>query len=328
MSGDIEYQCSQAYARTVPSDMSVSPNSGSVNFSKALVDLRGVTEAISLRLRLSYTPGVQGFGLPKNWSLDISFAIPQKSVTTQGKTYVVDPKWSDVTGWQSGLRYVNHHGMKFEQIIPAQQLPSGQPGYYSWRFRLADGGIEYFDVYGKLLEHDDVDGNWIYYAYVNPMAGPRTALVDNILDSWGQTIRFQNSVGASLKVIAPDGGQTTVLFGTQGVSRITDAMGYTTSFTYRNLANRTVIDTIDFPTGLQSRFDHTTLQALDASGKGFSIPACSQHFQLDGNKNIVSTTRYVYGEATGYATYTGARIGCRMGVSNDSLMDSNNQNYR
>jgi hypothetical protein len=324
-----EYQGSQAYAQKVPSDEFISPNSGSVNFSKTLINLRGVTKAIGLSMRLSYTLGARGsFGLPNNWGLEIPFTIPYQSLTSQGKTFVVDPNWSDQTGWQSGLRYVNHHGMKFEQIFPAQPLPSGRPGYYSWRFRLADGAMEYFDDYGKLLEHDDIDGNSIYYAYVDPMEGPLTAQVDHILDSWGQTIQFQYDMDADLKVIAPDGGQTTVLFGSQGIDGIEDAMGYTTSFTYQTLANLTLIDTISFPTGLRSKFEYITLTALDQNGNPFDIPTCSKHVHLDTNSRVVSNTKYAYGEKTGYANYTGANIGCLMGGSRDSLMESNSQDYR
>jgi hypothetical protein len=323
------YRGSQAYAQKVPSEESISPNSGSVNFSRTLINLRGVTKAIGLSVRLSYTSGAQGsFGFPKNWGLEIPFTIPTKSLTSQGKTFVVDPNWSDQTGWESGLRYVNHHGIKFEQVFPALPLPSGRSGYYAWRFRLADGAMEYFDELGKLLEHGDIDGSSIYYAYVDEMAGPLTAKVDYILDSWGQTIRFQYDMDADLKVFAPDGGETTVTFGSQGVDRIKDAMGYTTSFSYLTLANLTLFDTINFPTGLQSKFEYITLAALDQNGNQFDIPACSKHAHLDTNGKIVSNTIYVYGEMTGYANYTGALIGCRMGGSQDSLMESNSQDYR
>ena len=329
MSDSGEYQGSQAYAQKVPSDEFISPNTGSVNFSRTLINLRGVTKAIDLSVRLSYTSGSRGsFGLPQNWGLEIPFTIPFQSLTTQGKTFVVDPDWSDQTGWQSGLRYVNHHGMKFEQVFPAEPLPSGRPGDYSWRFRLADGAVEYFDDFGKLLEHDDIDGNSIYYAYVDPTAAPLTAKVDHILDSWGQTIQFQYDLDADLRVTAPDGGETTVLFGSQGVDSIKDAMGYTTSFTYLTLANVTLIDTINFPIGLQSKFEYITLTALDPNGNQFDIPACSKHVHFDTNSRIVSNTNYVYGEETGFANYTGSNIECRTGGPLDSLMDSNNQDYR
>ncbi|KAF4625352.1 hypothetical protein G7Y89_g12815 [Cudoniella acicularis] len=152
-------QGSQAYSQNVPSEESISPNSSSVGFSRTMVDLYGISASSGLQLKLSYTPGVQGsFGAPQNWGLEIPFTISGKSLTLRGKTFVVDLNWSDQTNHQYGLRYVNHHGMLFKS---------------------------YFDAYGKLLEHADLYGNSIYFAYVDPMAGPMTAKVDYILDSWG-----------------------------------------------------------------------------------------------------------------------------------------------
>ena len=185
MPADSQYQGSQAYAQNVPSEESISPNSGSVGFSMTLVDLRGVSASIGLRVTLSYTPGSSGsFGAPINWGFDIPFTIPGNSLTSQGKTFVVDPEWTAQSGWQSGLRYVNHRGMLFEAVEPALPLASGRAGYYSWRFRAANGSTEYFDVYGKLLEHDDIYGNSIYFAYIDETADPLAAKLHYISDSW------------------------------------------------------------------------------------------------------------------------------------------------
>lgn len=325
------YQGSQSYAQKVPSDESISPNSGTVNFSKTLVHLRGVTKAIDLYVQLSYTPGARGsFGFPKNWGLNLSFTIPGKSLTSQGKTFVVDPNWNDRTDYHSGLRYVNNHGMKFKHIFPALPLPSGRRGRYAWSFQLADGAMEYFDVYGKLLEHADIDGNSIYYSYVDETAGPLTAKVDSILDSWGQTIRFQYNIDVDVTVIAPDDGKSTISFGGHNVRSITDAMEYTISFTYLTSNNLTLLRTITYPTGLQSRFEYIGLRAYHEDGRLFNIPACSEHCHVDTNmqNKIVSKTKYRYGNKTNGASYTGASIYCRMGGSRDLLMDSNNQDYR
>lgn len=182
--------------------------------------------------------------------------------------------------------------------------------------------MEYFDTYGKLLEQDDIDGNWIYYAYVDETADPSTALVDKILDSWRQTITFQNDVGTRLSVTAPHCGVTTIVFGSQGVNSIQDAMKYTTS--YITSSNVTVIDTITFPTGLQSKLAYTFLGALDANINSFNLPACSQRLCYDASGNIASNTVYHYVESTS-GSYTGANIGCRMGGSVDSLMETNNR---
>ncbi|TGJ62488.1 hypothetical protein EYR41_002465 [Orbilia oligospora] len=216
MTSESQYQGSQAYAANVPSEESVSPNSGSVGFSKTLVDLRGKTSSIGLQLKLSYTPGVKG-----------SF---------------VDPNWADQDGWKSGLRYVNNHGMLFEHVFPAEPLPSNRPnrpGDYEWRFKTIDGSTKYFDPYGKLLEHFDLYGNSIYFSYVDDLAGPMTAKVDYILDSWDQKISFEYDLDGAMYLHAPDDGQTKVEFGTHGVESIEDPMGYITEFTYIPLAGQT-----------------------------------------------------------------------------------------
>ena len=52
-------------------------------------------------------------GLPKGWSYNLDFVIPGKSVTYNGTTYVIDPNWQDDSGYQSGLKYLNQHGICF-----------------------------------------------------------------------------------------------------------------------------------------------------------------------------------------------------------------------
>ncbi|KAI0412558.1 hypothetical protein F5X98DRAFT_391821 [Xylaria grammica] len=329
MSDQSQYQGSQAYARDVAADESITPNCGSASFSKTLINLRGKLKSIDLTVKASFTSNTTGsFGLPANWGLDISYTIPGESLTVQGKTFVVDPDWSDETGWRSGLRYVNHHGMLFEEIFPPLPLPSGRSGYYAWRLRMADGALEFFDDYGKLLEHDDIYGNSIYYSYIDPASTLRYAMIDYIIDSWGQKITFHNVLESSLAVVAPDGGKMTLIFGYEGVNHIQDASGYITSFDYTVSASQTVIHTITYPTGLQSIFEYVELSAFDGNGNSTGLPACSRHLHMDATGTQMAITEYIYGEATGYANFTGNAIGCSMGSSNDSLMDSNDQDYR
>ena len=131
-----------------------------------------------------------------------------------------------------------------------------------------------------------------------------------------------------MTVTAPDGGQANIVFGNQGVDSIQDAMGYTTLFTYVFLAGQTVIDSISFSSGLQSKFEYISLPAIDGNGNPFNIPACSRHIYRNSAGDTVSQTKYEYGQETGYANFTGATIGCRMQSSVDSLMDSQNQDFR
>lgn len=324
-----EYQGSQAYGQTLPSDESVAPNCGSVGYSRALVSLRGKTGSTGLSLKTFFASRTQGsFGFPRNWGLDVSFTIPHKSLTVQGRTYVVDPDWADHTGYQSGLRYLNHHGLRFERVYPTLPLPSGRHGSYGWRFAMADGAVEYFDEYGKLLEHADIYGNSIYYAYVDEAASPRKCKLDYIQDTWGQIVRFEYEMDSSVKVICPDGSTTKANFGAHGIDSIEDALGHITTFTYRQLHGNTLIHNIFAPTGLTTQFEYVNLPALDGQGRSYSIPACSLHIHQDADGNEMDRTLYTYGEMTGFANFSGAAIGCKTSGDRDNLMESNNQDFR
>jgi len=64
----------------------------SVGYSKSLVDLRGITPSINCTLDLTYSAGQsKSFVLPMNWTFSFPFLIPGKSVTTQQRTYIIDP---------------------------------------------------------------------------------------------------------------------------------------------------------------------------------------------------------------------------------------------
>ncbi|KAK0112029.1 hypothetical protein ONS96_001290 [Cadophora gregata f. sp. sojae] len=327
MSG--EYQGSQAYGAQPAGNESVNRNTGSVVYSKPLVDLRGITPAIDCALNLTYSAGQsKSFGLPENWTFSFPFLIPGKSVTTQQRTYIIDPNWADETGYQSGLKYINDHGIKLENVVPSQPLPSGRPGQYAWRFQMTDGTLDYYDDTGKVLEHDDLFGNSVYYSYVDPQASPSTALVDYILDSWGQKVQFGYQSGEYLQITTPDGGQWQVNFSDQGVENVVDPIGNLTSFTYVEAASALSLSTIRHPTALTSRFEYQTLYYYDVNGNQCSLAAVQDHYRMDDTGDILSQTNYRFGEATSGCTYTGYTSGYRIGGLTDSLIDGNDDNYR
>ncbi|WP_293355768.1 MULTISPECIES: hypothetical protein [unclassified Microcoleus] len=139
-----QYQGSQAFNHSFLINESINPNTGSLVLSKSLVNLKGINPTIDLTINLAYSAGTAGIlNLPNNWSFGISYIIPGISLACQGKTSVIDLNWSDSTGYQSGLRYVNDHGVKFQDVIPPQSLPSGQPGTYSYQFTYNDGACDY-----------------------------------------------------------------------------------------------------------------------------------------------------------------------------------------
>lgn len=327
MADTTQYQGSQAFNQSFAANEFVTRNTGSLNLSKALVNLRGISSGVGLAINLTYAAGAQGMlGLPANWGFGIAFVVPGLSLTTQGKTSIIDPAWSDVTGYQSGLRYVNDHGMKFQSITPPQPLPSGQPGTYSFLLAYNDGARDYFDATGKLVEHDDLFGNHVNYFYTDQFSGPANNRLDHIVDSLGQTTRFQ--YGANQIVITtPDGTATTINWSAQGVQNVRDPLGNVTVFGYETVAGQNVVATVQYPTGLKTQLQYTSMGYLSASGAQGFFPAVTDHYHLDAKGNILEHTNYAFGTDSGGATFTGMSAGYRLSGSADSLMESNNTLY-
>ncbi|KAF3903498.1 hypothetical protein ABW20_dc0109438 [Dactylellina cionopaga] len=327
MSG--QYKGSQAFNSIDLKNESVNPNTGSLAFSKNLVELRGKREEINILIKLVYSAGLKGvYGLPNDWSLDIPYVLPKQSITTQGRTYAIDFDWRDSTGYKSGLKYVNNHGMLFKMVEPPLRLPSNESGYYAYTLRYADGAIDYFDATGKLLQHSDIFGNYHFYSYVTSGVNAFGAFLASIKDSWGQTITFRNDQGARIRIAAPDGGTTAINFTKQGVSSLVDPMGYVTSFKYANLNGHGVfLYEIGYPTGLTSRFNYTWIEYRTPSNTQGYFPAVQDHYHLDGT-TVIAQTNYRYGAESNGLKFTGAGKGYKIGGLRDGLMDAKDGAYR
>ena len=321
------YQGSQAFSQGSIANESVTSNTGSLTLSKAIVALRGIHDGVGLTVNLAYSGGSQGLlGLPAGWGFGIAFLVPGESLSTQGKTSIIDPHWSDAAGYQSGLRYVNNHGMKFQDIIPPQPLRSGRPGTYAYTLRYTDGAMDYFDATGKLVEHADIFGNALSYYYTDPFAGAPGNRLDHIVDSFGQQVRFGYGPNA-IVVTTPDGARCTINWSAQGVQNVVDALGNLTSFSYQPSASHHLVTAVQYPTGLTTRFDYVGLTYLDAAGAPQSFAAVSDMVHLDASGKQLDHTSYAFGTDSGGATFTGAAAGYRLNSGADSLMDSNNAAY-
>lgn len=321
------YQGSQAFNHGFALNEEVNGNTGSLSLSKALVRLRGVRNGIDLSLNLAYANGSAGIlGLPTGWGFDIAYILSGKSLADQGTTSIIDPVWSDSSGYQSGLRYVNDHSVKFRQVMPPQPTPSGKTGTYAYIMQHRDGASDYFDNTGKLVEHDDLFGNCILYYYTSQFDGVLNNRLDRIVDSFGQTVRFAYGPN-NIVVTLPDQTQYTVNFSARGVENIVDPLGNRTEFTYSTVAGTAAITSIAYPTGLRSIFSYTSLSYYDAGGQTAAFPAVSQLVHQDASGAILDNTSYAYGAATGANTFTGYKAGYRMNSAGDSLMDSNNLAY-
>ncbi|XDG01822.1 hypothetical protein ABKA04_001437 [Annulohypoxylon sp. FPYF3050] len=324
-----QYQFSQAFSHIIPSEHeSVNPNTASLNYKASLFQLRGVRPSIDLKLHIVYSFGTVGtFGLPPNWSFDLPYVLDGKSVTVSGRTYVIDPEWSDVKGHASGLKYVNNHGIRFQKIEPPQDLPSGLPGQYAYRLDQADGSKDYFDEYGRPLEHHDIYSNFIYYSYQEAAESGvdgRNILLDYIQDSWGQKVRFGYMDGSEFVCTLPDGSSTTVVFSQDGIITIDDPASLRTVFEYVPFvgnSRKKVLSSITYPTGLTSRYDYGVTQYYDADGSTKNMPKVNDHYHLDVDGQVYSHTSYDLGWFSGGNTYTGAAIGLKMAGATDTLMD-------
>lgn len=319
MSSQSQYLGSQAFNQLITADEFVVPNTGTLSVTKTLASLRGIAAGVNLNLGLSYSAGTAGLlGLPANWTFGISYLVPGESLTTQGKTYVIDPTWSDVTGYQSGLRYMNNHGIKFQAAGSPQKLPSGQPGSYSFTLTYNDGARDFYDETGKLVEHDDLFGNHINYFYTDQFSGVFSSRLDHLIDSFGQTVRFGYGPG-SIVITTPDGGQATISFSEQGVLTVQDPLGNVTAFTYTAVAGQTVVETIVYPTGLKTQLNYIVLHG----GGQAAFPAVSDHIHLDAG-SVLDHTSYAFGTDSGGNNFTGGFV---MSSTADNLMDSNDTAY-
>lgn len=331
-----QYKGSQAFNQIDPfADESVNPNTGSLNLSVPLVKLQGKRNGIELNLSLFYSAGFRGtFGLPHNWGLNLPYVLGQ-SVTTNSRTYVIDPEWTDDTKYQSGLRYTNNHGIKFETVSPPHPLPSGLHGEYVYKLKNADGSVDFFDIKGKPIEHHDIYGNFLRYTFATgEESGIDDSLVrvDEIMDSWGQIIKFSYDQGSMMSIKLPDGGIIEVKFSADGVYRVTDPANRRTEFEYASFgSSQQILSRIEYPSGLVSTFEYTPIRFLKPGGGAGNIPAVEHFRHSDSAKNIYRHFQYIYGQES-TNTYTGASIGCILGGSTDSLLDNENDdatlNYR
>lgn len=322
------YQGSMAFNQTLSLQESVSINTGALTLTRALVRLPGISTRIDLNVSLRYSRGVPGIlGLPPGWTIDIPYVVPAgRTLTIGGATHLIDANWSDETGYRSGLRYVNTHGVRFKQIVPPQPLPSGKPGLYAYVYIASDGSRDFFDATGKLLEHDDLYGNYQYYSYTSQLGGVYGNRLASIEDSFGQTVAFVYGSDV-IRVVLPNAHEIAISISPLGVTSITDELGGVTSFQYGEKAGMAVVDQISYPTGLQTRLTYTTIPYLTQAGPG-DYPAVATLTRVDGEARFLNQTNYSYGVATGGRTFTGSSAGYKLDSSSDSLMDSNNAAYQ
>lgn len=318
------YQGSQALNYFLPLKEGVNNNTGSFNLNYPLVNLNGINTTVDLNIKLVYAAGSSGIlGLPSGWTFDINYVIGN-SVTLEGKSYITDIDWSDQKGHKSGLRYVNNHGIKFQQIFPPQALPFQKPGKYGYLMTYADGAHDYFDALGKLILHADRFGNNISYSYCDQFKGVIGNCLKEITDSYGQKILFRNGTNRFTVELPNAKGGTTIEYSKAGIEKITNALGHQTIINYESRDGISVINHIIYPSGLETIVTYQTLgYSMGSTKKGF--PAVDQLTRKDANGSILEITKYNFGPETGN-TFTGGDKH-KLSTDKDGLMESKDTLY-
>jgi RHS repeat-associated protein len=316
------FEGSQAFNRISNVQEDVIPNSGSLILGIPLVNLTGTRKEMGLSIQLTYLMGKPGrLGLPDNWSFGVPFLIPDESLEINGTRYIIDPDWQDATGYASGLKYENNHGIKFTDNIISQSLPYGDYGVsYQYVFSNQNGANYYFDSSGNLLMHADRFGNYIYYAYTS------SNYLDYIIDSFGQKTSFAYPA-SQITITCADGRATTLNYSATGVSSLVDPMDNTTYFSNITQGNFSVVDKIDYPSGKITSINYTSLEFYDSNQTSLSLPAVSDLYHMDQSGNVLAHYQYAYGSNSGGNSFTGYSGGYSLSSSSDGLLDSNNTLY-
>jgi len=321
-----QYRGSQAYNQVLRQNEYVNRNTGTLVVSLPLVQLRGITESTGLHLELRFTAGTEGLlGLPDGWGFGVPFVSAGKSVTADGKTFAIDPSWTDSSGYQSGLRYLNDHGQKFQTVMPPQPVPGGG-GNYAYSLTHGDGSVSYFDAVGKLIAHGDLFGNMLRYSYTDPLSDVFHSRLARITDTFGQSVSF-GYLSGEIVLTLPDGSKTSIVHSDVGVQRLVNQIGAAIGFTYGKSGGATVIGSVSYSTGMTTRVTHTGLPYLKSDGSKGTRAAVQSLVHTGPSDVFLDRSVYSYGTLSGGNTYTGFSGRYRMESDSDSLMDSNDTAY-
>ena len=334
--GKANYHGSQAYNYASGSSASVNVATGSFRFSYPLVNMAGVHEPFTINLTYHFNAS-GNFGLPKGWRFDLDH-VDQRTVHLAGQQWLIDPLWHDNTFFASGLKYYNQHGNSFHYEGEAQKIPVNNSAfyarhravkepadylYYRYKSMHKDGSVKYFSQQGLLVLQKDRFGNQITIEYEQPATSAKDARLAAMVDNYGNRYTFNYEPGVII-VRFPDGRTQQVYIKPQGISSIINPLGQHYEFTYIQRNGYELLRTLQSPSGLMTELSYGTIPFIDADGNG-SLPVVTRLKKVDlASNNIHHETYYHFSQDnnyTGYPLYAMSRSG-------DSLIDSNDQNYR
>jgi len=219
------------------------------------------------------------------------------------------------------LQYYNLKDLSFSSS--GGQTPDNRS--YTYALSYLDGQTQYLDANGNLICISDRYGNFVRISYSGYNSVTNIAAIDQIVDSYGQTISFaQTSDGneTTLTVTLPSGHQIAIAYiATTKVLTFENPLGQVTSVIHNS---DDTVSTITYPTGLQTRLQYTDV--LDSSP---TLRAVSQLTQYDTRTNLPvmgPTTYDLNPENNDGHNFLGNGI-CPQSTSNDALLESNNNGY-
>ncbi|MCY4045309.1 MAG: hypothetical protein OXE99_09535, partial [Cellvibrionales bacterium] len=320
-----DYQGSQAYHQNQPFNVSVNTATGTFNFTYPLIHIQGRINPLKLNLTYQFN-AIGMFGFPKGWRLDIDY-ISDKTAYLGGKQWLIDDLWHDETPdeppYASGLKYFNQHGSKFKDLGVANPIPEHKNATYQYRLDHKDGSTKYFSHQGLLVYEIDRFGNSIEYIYEAPIAELGKARLDSIIDNYGNIYKFTYEPGV-LILTYPDGRLQKIYFGPEGVKTIINPKDQRVDITYIKRMGQTLVNSIESPSGLITELAYDSIPYKEGE-KQKQLPVVIEFRQTDLLDNrIHHQVHYEYKKGNNYTGYP--EYG--MSKSADSLIDSDNQNYR
>ncbi len=316
-----DYKGSQAYNHLTSSNMSVNTATGTFRFSYPLIQASGIHGIFLVHLTYNFD-SIGKFGLPMGWELDLDH-IQDKTAVLGGQQWLIDPDWHDEHLFASGLKYYNQHGTEFIDAGQERLIPGDDSLSYRYRSQHKDGSENYFSHQGLLVLKQDRFGNRIAIEYEQPTPYIDKARIAAIVDHYGNRFTFLYEPN-TIVVKYPDGKEVRIYFNEKGVYAIDDPMQQRYEFSYTNSGKYLLLESISTPSGLLTELKYDNLPYNGNRGRGF-LPIVTYFKQSElGSSKVHHETYYRHSKDnnyTGYPYYT-------LSSSSDSLIESNNQNYR
>ena len=320
-SGITQYRGSQAYNQAINFPASVNAATGSFRFSYPLIKTMGIHKPF--RINLVYHFNSKGmFGMPNGWELDVDYIL-NGTAMINGQQWLIDSLWHDEHFFSSGLKYFNQHGFSFKDEGVNQEIACKPSLTYRFKAQHNDGSESYFSQLGLLVLKRDRFGNQITIEYEQPVHSAEKAKLAAITDNYGNRYTFQYEPNTFI-VRYPDGREQRVYFNDIGIKTIVNTMQQRYEINYIEVASYHLLQTILTPSGLMTKLAYDTIPYATHEGNS-SMPVVTYFKQFElGSQKIYHETFYHYRKEnnyTGYPLY-------KFTNSSDSLVDSNDQNYR